>query len=78
MKNGEGSLELRMSDVGIKLRDLPGSEQAFVNHGARGERTEIDAGSAFGFDAFAEQEKLAFESFACFAGAEKTLLNRGE
>jgi hypothetical protein len=78
MKNGEGRLELRMSDVRIKLGDLPGSEQSFVNHGARGERTEIDPLGSLCLGPFAKQKKLAFESFAGFVGAEKTLLNRGE
>ena len=78
MKNRERCLKLRVSNVRIKLAELPGGQQTFVNHGPRGQRTEISAARSLGFNPFAEQEKLTFKSVACFGRSEKTLVNRRE
>src|SRR5579862_8130135 len=67
-----------MSDIRVKFAELPGGQQALVNDGARGKRTEIGPRGALGFDQFAEQKELVLKRFAGFAGAEKALVNRRE
>jgi hypothetical protein len=77
MKNGEGSVEIRVREIRVKLLKLRGSEQTFVNNRAGGERTEIGARLAFRLDAFAQKEKLALEIQGGIGAFEKALADGG-
>ena len=61
MEDGEWSFKIRIAQVGVKRGQLKRSQQAFVNHGPTGQRTEISSGGSDGLRFFAEMEKQKFK-----------------
>jgi hypothetical protein len=55
VKNNECRLKREIVEIEVELRKLPGCEQALVNDGTRGERTDVTALGQERFGFFAEK-----------------------
>ena len=62
MKDGEGRFERGIAQVFVKLGELPGREEAFVDDGLGRKRAEVGAGRQERFGAFAEEGEAPFEA----------------
>src|SRR6266481_977000 len=73
VEDGERCGEGSVAEIFVKLRELPGREETFVNHRLRRERAEIAALRQKRFGAFAEQSELPLE-----AGDTTRCVERGD
>ena len=78
VEHGEGTLEVGASQVRVKSRKLPGGEQAFVNHGPRGKRAEIDATRRCCLDPLAAEEEQPLQIFPRAFRSKETLPDGGQ
>lgn len=69
VENRKGGLVEGRLEVGVKLGDLRGREEAFVNDGARGEGADVEAGEVlrvgFVFDGVLREEEFPLEFVVC-------------
>ncbi len=73
MENGERGHESRTGQIGIEGRELPGGQQALVNHRSGREGTEIGAAGSLGFDPFSQKNQRALEAPSGSQGGKKEL-----
>src|SRR6266700_6381258 len=73
VEDRKAALKVMVVQFRIKNRQLPRRQQAFVDDGTRGKRTEINAATQFGLNPFAEQEQPQLK-VAALAGLGKKAL----
>lgn len=71
MKHGEGDGERRIAQVFVKLWELPGREQAFVDDGLRRKRANVTARGQKRFGAFSQDGETPLKTGGSTRGVER-------